>query len=48
MYLYEKAFAGTQFKFGYASAIGWALFLLIALISLVNLLIVRRIRTAEA
>ena len=48
MYLYEKAFAGTQFKFGYASAIGWALFLLIGLISLVNLLIVRRIRTAEA
>jgi cellobiose transport system permease protein len=48
MYLYEKAFAGTQFKFGYASAIGWALFLLIALISLVNLLIVRRIRTSEA
>jgi len=48
MYLYEKAFAGTQFKFGYAAAIGWALFLLIALISLVNLLIVRRIRTVEA
>ena len=48
MYLYEKAFASTQFKFGYASAIGWALFLLIALISTVNLLIVRRIRTADA
>src|SRR3954454_1722509 len=57
MYLYEHAFActpvkvgfaGTQFKFVYAAAIGWALFLLIALISLVNLLIVRRIRTAEA
>jgi cellobiose transport system permease protein len=48
MYLYEKAFAGTQFKFGYAAAIGWALFLLIGLISLVNFLIVRRIRTAES
>jgi cellobiose transport system permease protein len=48
MYLYEKAFAGTQFNFGYAAAIGWALFLLIAVISLVNFLIVRRIRTAEA
>jgi cellobiose transport system permease protein len=48
MYLYEKAFAGTQFKFGYASAIGWALFLLIAVISAINLFIVRRIRTAEA
>jgi cellobiose transport system permease protein len=48
MYLYEKAFAGTQFKFGYAATIGWALFLLIAVISLVNFLIVRRIRSAEA
>jgi cellobiose transport system permease protein len=48
MYLYEKAFAGTQFDFGYAAAIGWALFLLIAVISLVNFLIVRRIRSADA
>jgi len=47
MYLYEKAFAGTQFDFGYAAAIGWALVLLIAVISLVNFLIVRRIRSAE-
>jgi cellobiose transport system permease protein len=48
MYLYEKAFAGTQFNFGYAAAIGWGLFLLIALISLVNFLIVSRIRTVES
>ncbi len=48
MYLYEKAFAGTQFDFGYAAAIGWALVLLIAVISLVNFLIVRRIRSAES
>src|SRR6478609_10140797 len=48
MYMYEKAFAGTQFNFGYAAAIGWALFLLIGVISLVNYLIVRRIRSAEA
>ena len=47
MYLYEKAFAGTQFNFGYAAAIGWGLFLLIALISLVNFLVISRIRTAE-
>ena len=47
MYLYEKAFAGTQFDFGYAAAIGWALFLLIGVIALVNLLIVRRIRSVE-
>jgi cellobiose transport system permease protein len=48
MYLYEKAFGSTQFDFGYAAAIGWALFLLIALFSLVNFLIVRRIRSAES
>jgi cellobiose transport system permease protein len=47
MYLYEKAFASSQFKFGYASAVAWCLFLLIALISAVNFLIVRRIRSAE-
>jgi cellobiose transport system permease protein len=46
MYLYEKAFAGSQFKFGYASAIAWCLFLLIAVISAINFLIVRRIRSA--
>ena len=47
MYLYEKAFGGSEFKFGYASAIAWTLFLLIALISLVNFLIVRRIRSID-
>ena len=47
MYLYEKAFGGSQFKFGYASAIAWSLFLLIAVISLINLLVVRRIRSAD-
>lgn len=47
MYLYEKAFASSQFKFGYASAVAWCLFLLIAVISAINFLIVRRIRSAE-
>jgi cellobiose transport system permease protein len=47
MYLYEKAFGSTQFAFGYASAIAWCLVLLIALMSLVNFLVVRRIRSAE-
>jgi cellobiose transport system permease protein len=47
MYLYEKAFGSTQFKFGYAAAIAWCLVLIIALFALVNFLIVRRIRTAE-
>jgi cellobiose transport system permease protein len=48
MYLYEKAFGSSQFAFGYASAIAWCLFLIIALISVVNFLLVRRIRSAEA
>jgi cellobiose transport system permease protein len=48
MYLYEKAFAGGQFDFGYASAIAWCLFLLIIVISIFNFLVVRRIRSAEA
>jgi cellobiose transport system permease protein len=47
MYLYEKAFGGSEFKFGYASAIAWTLFLLILVISLVNFLVVRRIRSAD-
>jgi cellobiose transport system permease protein len=47
MYLYEKAFASGQFKFGYASAIAWCLFLLIAVVSAINFLVVRRIRSAE-
>jgi cellobiose transport system permease protein len=47
MYLYEKAFGSTQFKFGYAAAIAWCLVLLIALMSVVNFLVVRRIRSAE-
>src|SRR5919106_6835515 len=46
MYLYEKAFGGGEFKFGYASAIAWCLFLLIVVISVVNFLLVRRIRSA--
>jgi len=47
MYLYEKAFGGSEFKFGYASAIAWTLFLLIAIISLFNFLVIRRIRSSD-
>ena len=47
MYLYEKAFGGSEFKFGYASAIAWTLFLLIAVLCLLNFLVVRRIRSAD-
>jgi cellobiose transport system permease protein len=48
MYLYEKALGGTQFDFGYAAAIAWCLFLFIAVVSFVNYLLVRRIRSADA
>jgi cellobiose transport system permease protein len=47
MYLYEKAFGSGQFKFGYASAIAWTLFLIIVVASLINYTIVRRIRSAN-
>jgi cellobiose transport system permease protein len=47
MYLYEKSFGSSQFKFGYAAAIAWCLFLIIVLISIINFLIVRRIKSAE-
>jgi len=47
LYLYEKSFGSSQFKFGYASAIAWSLFLLIAVASLINFLFIRRIRSAE-
>jgi cellobiose transport system permease protein len=46
MYLYENAFATGQFNFGYAAAIAWCLFLLIAVVSAINFFIVRRIRSA--
>jgi cellobiose transport system permease protein len=47
MYLYEKSFGSRQFKFGYAAAIAWSLFLIIVLFSLINYTIVRRIRAAN-
>ena len=47
MYLYEKSFGSGQFKFGYAAAIAWSLFLIIVFASLINYTIVRRIRAAN-
>ena len=44
----KEAFGSSQFKFGYAAAIAWCLFLIIVLISIVNFLLVRRIRSAES
>jgi cellobiose transport system permease protein len=40
MYMYETAF--QRFQYGYGAAIAWSLFGLIVVISLINLLIVRR------
>ena len=48
MYLYEKSFGSSQFDFGYAAAIAWCLFLLIAVISFINYLLIRRIRSADS
>ena len=45
MYLVEEAFPGQDF--GYAAAIAWVLFLLIALVSVVNVWLISRIRSAE-
>jgi len=47
MYLYEKSFGSSQFDFGYAAAIAWCLFLIIVVVSFVNFLLIRRIRSAE-
>jgi cellobiose transport system permease protein len=47
MYIYEHAFSGGSTKYGYASAAAWCLFLLIAVISFVNFIVVRRISSSE-
>lgn len=41
MYMYQNAFSGN-FRYGYGSAVAWTLFLLIVVISVVNLAMVRR------
>jgi cellobiose transport system permease protein len=42
MYVYEQAFTGQEF--GYASSVAWVMFLLIALIGLLNFVLLRRLR----
>jgi len=42
MYVYEQAFPGQEF--GYASSVAWVMFLLIAVIALINFLLLRRLR----
>jgi len=44
LYIYQEAF--TRFSFGYASAIAWVLFLLIIIVSLINLFITKKIQTS--
>jgi cellobiose transport system permease protein len=45
MYLVERAFPGQEF--GYAASIAWVLFLLIAVVSAINVWLISRIRSAE-
>ncbi len=45
MYLYEKAFTGQEF--GYASTIAWVMFLVIAAVGLVNVMLIRRLRSVD-
>ncbi len=45
MFLYEQGF--ERFKFGYASAIAWALFLMIVLFALLNYFVTQRISQDE-
>lgn len=45
MYLVQQGFTGM--RFGYASTIAWVLFLLIAVISAINLLLLRRIKSVD-
>jgi cellobiose transport system permease protein len=45
MYLVEEAF--TRQKFGYASTIAWVMFLMIGVLAALNMLVLRRIRSAD-
>ncbi|MET0930172.1 MAG: sugar ABC transporter permease [Aeromicrobium sp.] len=45
MYLVQQAFTGQ--RFGYASTIAWVLFLLIAIFAIINVALLRRIRSVD-
>jgi cellobiose transport system permease protein len=45
MYLYEKAFTGLDF--GYAAAIAWGMFVVIAIVGAINALLLRRLRSVD-
>ncbi|MCW6009486.1 sugar ABC transporter permease [Micromonospora sp. CPCC 205371] len=42
MYMFENAFA-PNFNFGYGSAVAWMLFVLIAIVAIVNVVLIRRL-----
>lgn len=45
LYLYENAF--LAFRFGYAAAIAWVLFIIVIVVSALNYLVTRRIRSSQ-
>jgi cellobiose transport system permease protein len=45
MYLVQQAFTGQ--RFGYASTVAWVLFLLIAVFAVINVVLLRRIRSVD-
>lgn len=45
LFLYEQGF--RSFKFGYAAAVAWVLFVLISVMVVLNVLVFRRIRSAD-
>jgi cellobiose transport system permease protein len=46
MYVYEQAFTGQHF--GYAASVVWVMFLLIAVVGILNALLLRRLRGVDA
>ncbi|WP_082676708.1 carbohydrate ABC transporter permease [Shouchella shacheensis] len=44
LYLYQEAF--ERFSFGYAAAIAWLLFLIIIVVSIINMIVTKRIKSA--
>jgi cellobiose transport system permease protein len=45
MYMFENAF--RDYEYGYGAAVAWVLFVIIILASVVNFLIIRRLRSTS-
>ncbi len=45
MYLVQQAFTGQ--RFGYASTVAWVLFLIIAVFAVINVALLRRIKSVD-